>query len=41
MQKGPLILRERVAALRGGLLLQTNNAGTRIVITLPSALVET
>jgi signal transduction histidine kinase len=41
MQKGPLILRERVAALRGGLLLQTNTAGTRIIITLPSALVET
>jgi signal transduction histidine kinase len=41
MEKGPLILRERVAALRGGLLLQTTNAGTRIVITVPSALVET
>jgi signal transduction histidine kinase len=41
MKKGPLILRERVAALRGGLLLQTTNAGTRVVITLPSALVET
>jgi signal transduction histidine kinase len=41
METGPLILRERVAALGGDLLLQTTNAGTRVVITLPSAMVET
>jgi signal transduction histidine kinase len=41
MQKGPLTLRERVAALGGGLQLQTSTRGTRLAITLPNALVET
>ena len=39
--KGPLILRERVAALNGNLLLETGNSGTRVVMTLPSAVVDT
>jgi signal transduction histidine kinase len=37
MEKGPLILRERVSALRGGLQLETNSSGTRVVITLSNA----
>jgi two-component system NarL family sensor kinase len=41
MQKGPLTLRERVAALRGGLELQTSSTGTQLSIALPSALIET
>ena len=41
MGKGPLILCERVGALRGNLLLETSNAGTRLVMSLPNALVET
>ena len=39
--KGPLILRERVAALNGNLMLETGSTGTRVVMTLPSAVVET
>jgi signal transduction histidine kinase len=39
MEKGPLTLRERVAALGGGLHLETNTSGTRVVITLANALV--
>ncbi len=37
MEKGPLILRERVSALGGGLQLETNSSGTRVVITLSNA----
>jgi glucose-6-phosphate-specific signal transduction histidine kinase len=38
MQRGPLTLRERVAALSGGLLLRSAETGTRLVITLPRKL---
>jgi signal transduction histidine kinase len=37
MNRGPLTLRERVAALRGHLLLRTGEAGTDLLITLPLA----
>ncbi len=37
MEKGPLTLRERVSALGGGLQLETNSSGTRVVITLSNA----
>jgi signal transduction histidine kinase len=40
LQKGPLTLRERVAALGGGLQLHTSTSGTQLAITLPNALVE-
>jgi glucose-6-phosphate-specific signal transduction histidine kinase len=40
MNKGPLTLRERVAALRGGLRLDTSSHGSRLMITLPTALVR-
>lgn len=40
MEKGPLILRERVTALGGGLQLETNSSGTRVVMTLSNARVE-
>jgi len=35
INQGPLTLRERVAALRGDLMLRSNEAGTQILITLP------
>jgi signal transduction histidine kinase len=35
MNQGPLTLRERVAALRGDLMLRSNENGTQILITLP------
>ena len=41
MGKGPLTLRERVAALDGDLQLETSSVGTRLAITVPNALVET
>ena len=37
MKRGPLTLRERVAALHGGLQLETYSTGTRVVITLNTA----
>jgi signal transduction histidine kinase len=37
MEKGPLTLRERVAALGGNLQLETSSAGTRVVMTLSNA----
>jgi signal transduction histidine kinase len=35
INQGPLTLRERVAALRGDLMLRSNESGTQILITLP------
>jgi signal transduction histidine kinase len=35
MRQGPLTLKERVAALQGHLVLQSNDTGTQILITLP------
>jgi signal transduction histidine kinase len=35
INQGPLTLRERVAALRGDLMLRSNETGTQILITLP------
>ena len=35
INQGPLTLRERVAALRGDLMLRSNENGTQILITLP------
>lgn len=37
MKKGPLTLRERVAELRGDLILRSSDNGTQLLITLPLA----
>jgi len=37
MRAGPLTLKERVAELRGNLRLESSQAGTRVVVTLPLA----
>ncbi len=40
MRKGPLTLKERVAALKGDLILRSTDNGTQILITLPLAQVS-